>query len=170
MNDVFVSTISCLICMACSIFLIDHAWTYQPHVARNQLTRIPGLASRMAILMDLYGIPTAPEMQEQSNIEPKVQEQSNMEPKVQEQSNMEPKVQEQSNMEPKVQEQSNMEPKVQEQSHGSDDGTFEFEHCQLLITNHTQVWTTQMSLAMNWWTWFSRRCGSSTTLTQCQTQ
>ncbi|KAL5475545.1 hypothetical protein EMCRGX_G025374 [Ephydatia muelleri] len=56
------------------IFLIDHAWTYQPHVARNQLKRIPGLASRMAMLMDLDGIPEAPEVQEQSNMEAEVGE------------------------------------------------------------------------------------------------
>ena len=50
----------------CSIFLIDHAWTYQPQVARTQLKRIPGLASRMAVLMNLYGATGTSEVEEQS--------------------------------------------------------------------------------------------------------
>lgn len=41
-----------------SIFLVDHAWTFQPPSARQQLLHIPGLANRMAALMDLTGIPT----------------------------------------------------------------------------------------------------------------
>ena len=36
-----------------SIFLIDHAWTYEAEFARIQLRTIPGLARRMAFLMDL---------------------------------------------------------------------------------------------------------------------
>ena len=36
-----------------SIFLIDHAWTYQLEFAHQQLLQIPGLASRMARLMGL---------------------------------------------------------------------------------------------------------------------
>ncbi len=39
----------------CSIFLIDHAWTFQPHLAEKQLASIPGLADRMANLMDING-------------------------------------------------------------------------------------------------------------------
>ena len=38
-----------------SIFLIDHAWTFQPSNARQQLLHIPGLANRMAALMGLAG-------------------------------------------------------------------------------------------------------------------
>ena len=37
----------------CSVFLIDHAWTYETEFARTQLRTIPGLARRMASLMDL---------------------------------------------------------------------------------------------------------------------
>lgn len=62
------------------IFLIDHAWTYQPHIARNQLKRIPGLASRMAMLMDLDGVPLVPEVQEESNMEEGVGGQSSVAP------------------------------------------------------------------------------------------
>ncbi|XP_028414241.1 tubulin--tyrosine ligase-like protein 12 [Dendronephthya gigantea] len=36
-----------------SVFLIDHAWTYEAEFARAQLRSIPGLAKRMASLMDL---------------------------------------------------------------------------------------------------------------------
>ena len=36
-----------------SIFLIDHAWTYEAEFARKQLRSIPGLARRMVVLMDL---------------------------------------------------------------------------------------------------------------------
>ncbi|CAB3983883.1 tubulin--tyrosine ligase 12 [Paramuricea clavata] len=36
-----------------SVFLIDHAWTYEAEFARAQLRTIPGLARRMASLMDL---------------------------------------------------------------------------------------------------------------------
>lgn len=38
-----------------SIFLIDHAWTFQPSNAHQQLLHIPGLANRMAALMGLGG-------------------------------------------------------------------------------------------------------------------
>ena len=40
-----------------SIFLVDHAWTFQPSNARQQLLHIPGLANRMAALMGLTGTP-----------------------------------------------------------------------------------------------------------------
>ncbi len=36
-----------------SVFLIDHAWTYEVNYARAQLKAIPGLADRMASLMGL---------------------------------------------------------------------------------------------------------------------
>ena len=32
---------------------MDHAWTFRPSLAREQLVRIPGLAERMAALMDI---------------------------------------------------------------------------------------------------------------------
>jgi len=35
------------------IFLIDHAWTYRPDQARDHLSSIPSLLSRMAALMDV---------------------------------------------------------------------------------------------------------------------
>ena len=35
------------------IFLIDHAWTYKTDQARHQLSQVPGLATRMARLMDI---------------------------------------------------------------------------------------------------------------------
>ena len=35
------------------IYLVDHAWTFRPSLAREQLVRIPGLAERMAALMDI---------------------------------------------------------------------------------------------------------------------
>ena len=35
------------------IFLVDHAWTFRTDQARQQLTQVPGLASRMAGLMDI---------------------------------------------------------------------------------------------------------------------
>ena len=41
-----------------SIFLVDHAWTFQPHRAREQLLNVPGLADRMANLMDIHGVPS----------------------------------------------------------------------------------------------------------------
>ena len=37
----------------CSVFLVDHAWTYRVDHAREQLEQIPGLLSRMAALMGL---------------------------------------------------------------------------------------------------------------------
>lgn len=40
-----------------SVFLVDHAWTFQPHLVAKQLRCIPGLASRIAGLMDLDGFP-----------------------------------------------------------------------------------------------------------------
>lgn len=36
---------------ACSIFLIDHAWTCRVEHARQQLQQVPGLLHRMANLM-----------------------------------------------------------------------------------------------------------------------
>ena len=36
---------------------MDHAWTFQPSSARQQLLHIPGLANRMAALMGLAGAP-----------------------------------------------------------------------------------------------------------------
>ena len=39
--------------MLFSIFLIDHAWTYEAEYARKQLRSIPGLARRMVALMNL---------------------------------------------------------------------------------------------------------------------
>lgn len=47
---------------ACSIFLIDHAWTCRVEHARQQLQQIPGLLHRMANLMgvEFHGeLPTA---------------------------------------------------------------------------------------------------------------
>ena len=41
-----------------SIFLIDHAWTFQSQSARQQLAQIPGLATRMAALMNLITLST----------------------------------------------------------------------------------------------------------------
>lgn len=43
--------------MACSVFLVDHAWTYRVEHARQQLEQVPGLLSRMAALMgvDYHG-------------------------------------------------------------------------------------------------------------------
>ncbi|XP_068616017.1 tubulin--tyrosine ligase-like protein 12, partial [Brachionichthys hirsutus] len=40
-----------------SVFLVDHAWTYQVDDARAQLSRVPGLLPRMAALMgvDVHG-------------------------------------------------------------------------------------------------------------------
>jgi len=40
----------------CSVFLVDHAWTYRVESARQQLQEIPGLLPRMAALM---GLPAA---------------------------------------------------------------------------------------------------------------
>lgn len=37
----------------CSIFLVDHAWTFQSHDARKHLTEIPGLLERMCQLVDI---------------------------------------------------------------------------------------------------------------------
>lgn len=37
--------------------MVDHAWTFQPSNARQQLLHIPGLANRMAVLMGLAGAP-----------------------------------------------------------------------------------------------------------------
>lgn len=44
-------------CAACSVFLVDHAWTYRVENARQQLEQIPGLLPRMAALMgvDFHG-------------------------------------------------------------------------------------------------------------------
>ena len=43
-------------CFCFSVFLIDHAWTYQLEFARKQLERIPGLRDRMASLMGIQGL------------------------------------------------------------------------------------------------------------------
>ena len=37
------------------IYLVDHAWTFRPENARQQLENYPGLLERMANLMDLEG-------------------------------------------------------------------------------------------------------------------
>ncbi len=39
--------------LVCSVFLVDHAWTYRVECARQQLLEIPGLLIRMASLMGL---------------------------------------------------------------------------------------------------------------------
>ena len=39
---------------------MDHAWTYLPEKCREQLSTIPGLAVRMANLMDLLERPATP--------------------------------------------------------------------------------------------------------------
>ena len=36
-----------------SIYLIDHAWTYRLHEARDYLENVQGLAERMAALMEV---------------------------------------------------------------------------------------------------------------------
>lgn len=36
-----------------SIYLVDHAWTFRRQTARQQLTSHPGLAERMAALLDI---------------------------------------------------------------------------------------------------------------------
>ena len=36
-----------------SVFLIDHAWTYQVEQAQENLENIPGLVDRMATMMDI---------------------------------------------------------------------------------------------------------------------
>lgn len=41
----------CPVACACSIFLIDHAWTCRVAHARQQLHQVPGLLHRMANLM-----------------------------------------------------------------------------------------------------------------------
>lgn len=43
-----------------SVFIVDHAWTYLPEKCYEQLSTIPGLALRMANLMDLIERPTTP--------------------------------------------------------------------------------------------------------------
>lgn len=40
-------------CATCSVFLVDHAWTYRVEYARQQLEQGPGLLPRMAALMGL---------------------------------------------------------------------------------------------------------------------
>ena len=54
------SCITPLLCLSNSIFLVDHAWTYLPGKCREQLFSMPGLAQRMANLMDLLQRPTTP--------------------------------------------------------------------------------------------------------------
>ena len=39
---------------------MDHAWTYLPDKCREQLFSVPGLAQRMANLMDLLQRPSTP--------------------------------------------------------------------------------------------------------------
>ena len=52
--DFISSLVSTIFCYSlCSVFLIDHAWTYEVNYAREQLKTIPGLADRMALLMGL---------------------------------------------------------------------------------------------------------------------
>jgi tubulin--tyrosine ligase-like protein 12 len=36
-----------------SIYLVDHAWTFRPEMARQQLEQVPGLLSRMSQLFEL---------------------------------------------------------------------------------------------------------------------
>ena len=36
-----------------SIYLIDHAWTYRVHEARQYLMQVPGLKERMCALMEV---------------------------------------------------------------------------------------------------------------------
>lgn len=54
---------SCVAC-ACSIFLIDHAWTCRVEHARKQLQQVPGLLHRMANLMgiEFHGEVPSPEV------------------------------------------------------------------------------------------------------------
>ena len=40
-------------CTNYSIYLVDHAWTFRPDTARQQLNSYPGLLERMADLMDI---------------------------------------------------------------------------------------------------------------------
>ena len=40
-------------CSVHSVFLIDHAWTYEVNYARTQLKTVPDLADRMASLMGI---------------------------------------------------------------------------------------------------------------------
>lgn len=49
---------------ACSIFLIDHAWTCRVEHARKQLQQVPGLLHRMANLMgiEFHGEVPSPEV------------------------------------------------------------------------------------------------------------
>lgn len=42
-----------LVCFPCSVYLVDHAWTYRVESARQQLIEVPGLLIRMASLMGL---------------------------------------------------------------------------------------------------------------------
>lgn len=36
-----------------SIFLIDHAWTFRPQIARRQLHEIPGLLDRICNVLNI---------------------------------------------------------------------------------------------------------------------
>lgn len=49
-----------------SIFLVDHAWTFRPELARQQLEQIPGLLTRMAALvgLDFHGEAPDPDVVE----------------------------------------------------------------------------------------------------------
>ncbi|XP_064397711.1 tubulin--tyrosine ligase-like protein 12 isoform X2 [Halichondria panicea] len=40
-----------------SVFLVDHAWTFQPPSVRGLLATVPGLANRMAALMNIVQLP-----------------------------------------------------------------------------------------------------------------
>ena len=46
------------------MFLIDHSWTYLPENCYQQLHSVPGLARRMADLMDLIEQPSTPSLVE----------------------------------------------------------------------------------------------------------
>lgn len=57
--------------LSCSVFLIDHAWTYRAGYARHQLRQVPGLLHRMANLM---GIPFHGEVPDEGSVEQVLQE------------------------------------------------------------------------------------------------
>lgn len=44
----------------CSIFIVDHYWTYLLNNYRQQLLTVPGLAHRIANLLDIIEPPTTP--------------------------------------------------------------------------------------------------------------
>lgn len=57
--------------LSCSVFLVDHAWTFRVEHARHQLRHVPGLLHRMANLM---GIPFHGEIPDEGSIEHVLQE------------------------------------------------------------------------------------------------